>query len=166
VVLLLGSVRSEAATRTVCASGCSYTDIQAAIDAAAFGDTILLRAGETYIGHYTLRVKTGSGVIVIRSDAADSSLPAAGERLVPSGRPGGTTDTKLLARLIGRGGAYKTMPLLRTEPGAHGYRVQFVDFDGVAHIGYETLIQMGEDTTVAPPYDVTFDRVYIHGDRY
>jgi hypothetical protein len=165
LALLAIAQRSEAATRTVCASGCAYTDLQAAIDAAAFGDTILLRAGETFIGHYTLRVKSGSGVIVIRSDAADSTLPPSGTRLVPATR-GGTTPLTRLARIIGKGGAYKTAPLLRTEPGAHGYVVRFIDFDGVSHLGYETLIQIGEDTTVAPPYDITFDRVYVHGHRY
>ena len=138
--------RSEAATRTVCASGCAYTDLQAAIDAAAYGDTILLRAGQTFVGHYTLRAKSGSGVIVIRSDAADSGLPPAGTRLVPSTR-GGSTPLSQLARIIGRGGAYKTAPLLRTEPGAHGYVIRFIDFDGVSHLGYETLIQLGADTT-------------------
>ena len=156
---------SEAATRTVCASGCMYTDPQAAIDASAYGDTILLRAGQTFVGHYTLRAKSGSGVIVIRSDAADSTLPPAGTRLVPSTR-GGATPLSQLARIIGRGGAYKSAPLLRTEPGAHGYVLRFIDFDGVSHVGYETLIQLGEDTTVAPPYDITLDRVYVHGDRY
>ena len=159
------ATRSEAATRTVCASGCAYTDLQAAIDAAVYGDTILLRAGQTFVGHYTLRAKSGSGVIVIRSDAADSGLPPAGRRLVPSTR-GGSTPLSQLARIIGRGGAYKTSPLLRTDPGAHGYVIRFIDFDGVAHLGYETLIQLGSDTTAAPPYDITLDRVYIHGDRY
>ena len=160
------AARSEAATRTVCASGCAYTDLQAAIDAAAFGDTILLRAGQTFVGHYTLRVKSGSGVIVIRSDAADSGLPPAGDTARARRRDGGGTPLSQLARIIGKGGAYKTAPLLRTEPGAHGYVIRFIDFDGVSHLGYETLIRLGEDTTVAPPYDITLDRVYIHGDRY
>ena len=157
--------RAEAVTRTVCASGCTYTDLQAAIDAASYGDTILLRAGQTFVGHYTLRAKSGSGVIVIRSDAPDANLPPAGARLVPSTR-GGTTSLSQLARIVGRGGAYKTAPLLRTEPGAHGYVVRFIEFDGAAHVGYETLIQIGEDTTAVAPYDITLDRVYIHGDRY
>ena len=142
-----------------------YTDPQAAIDAAAYGDTILLRAGATFVGHYTLRAKSGSGLIVIRSDAADSDLPAAGVRLVPSTR-GGTIPLTRLARIIGKGGAYKTAPLLRTEPGARGYVLRFIDFDGASHLGYETLVQIGEDTAVAPPSGITLDRVYIHGDRY
>ena len=157
--------RAEAATLTVCASGCAYTDLQPAIDAAKFGDTILLRAGATFVGHYTLRAKSGTGTIVIRSDASDSSLPPSGARLVPSDR-GGTTSRTLLPRILGRGGAYKTAPLLRTEPGAHGYVIRFIEFDGAAHLGYETLIQLGDDTTAAAPYDITLDRVYIHGHKY
>lgn len=160
------AVPGEAATRTVCASGCAYTDLQAAIDAAVFGDVILLRAGQTYVGHFRLRVKSGSGVIQIRSDAPDASLPAAGERLVPGDGSGGTTSRSLLPRIVGRGGAYITAPLLRTDPGAHGYVVRFIEFDGTAHLGNQTLIQLGEDTAVTPPYDITLDRVYIHGHPY
>ena len=104
--------------------------------------------------------------IDIRSDAADSVLPAAGVRLVPNDRPASNTSRTLLARIIGKGGAYKTAPLLRAEPGAHGYRLRFLEFDGVEHVGYETLIQLGEDTSVAPPSDIVLDRVYVHGHRY
>ena len=156
---------ATAATRTVCASGCSYNSIQAAIDAASYGDVILLRAGETFVGHYTLRAKSGSGWIEIRSDAPDSSLPSAATRLVPSDR-GGSTPRNRLARLVGRGDRYKTAPIIRTEPGAHGYVIRFVEVDGEAQLGYETLVQVGEDTTATPPYDITFDRVYIHGHPY
>jgi hypothetical protein len=136
--------------------------LQAAIDAAAFGDTILLRAGETYAGHYLLRAKSGTGVIEIRSDAPAANLPPDGVRLVPSDQ-GGSTPRSLLPRLIGRGGAEKSLAIIRTEPGAHGYVFRFLEFDGVAHAGYETLIQIGSDTTATPPYDITFDRVYVHG---
>ena len=162
--VVLSAARLDAATRTVCASGCVYTNLQAAIDAAAYGDVILLRAGETYVGHFTLRAKSGSGWIDIRGDAPDAMLPPAGTRLVPSSR-GGSVGPTLLPRIVGRGGADRRVPLLRTAPGAHGYRIRFVEFDGTAHGGYETLIQLGDDTTAAPPYDITLDRVYIHGHR-
>src|SRR5688572_16432817 len=80
---MLFAASAQGATRTVCASGCMYTNLQPAIDAAQPGDTILLRAGETFIGNYVLKAKSGTAEIVIRSDAPATSLPAAGVRLVP-----------------------------------------------------------------------------------
>jgi hypothetical protein len=158
---------ARAATLRVCASGCTYTGLQQAIDAAQPGDTILLRAGETFVGHVTLKKKSGTTDILIRSDAADSELPPAGTRLVPSTR-GGTVALSKLARLKGRGGTYKSTPLIVTEAGAHNYRLQFLDIDGVAQEGYETLVALGNNTTQTStslaPSKITFDRVYIHGD--
>lgn len=166
-LLCLGvSVPARAATLTVCASGCAYSDIQPAIDAAQYGDTILLRAGQTFVGHYKLRAKTGTGWITIRSDASDAQLPPAGTRLIPADRPGGNTPTSLLPRILGQGGQLKTTPVLRTEPGAHGYRIQYVEFDGAAHLGYETLIMLGDDTSAATAYDLALEHVYIHGHKY
>ena len=47
---------------TVAAGG----NLQAAIDAAQPGDTILLQAGATFSGNFTLPVKAGSGYVTIR----------------------------------------------------------------------------------------------------
>ena len=47
VALAFSSVTASADTITVCASGCDYTSINAAIDAASDGDVIQL-AAETY----------------------------------------------------------------------------------------------------------------------
>lgn len=164
-LLTLNAVAAEAATLTVCASGCLYSDPQAAVNAARYGDTVLLRAGETFVSHLLLPAKSGSGWIDIRSDASDSVLPGPSVRLVPEGRSGANTSRSHLARFVGRGGYYKTSPLLRAAPGAHGYRLRFLEFDGVAHLGYETLVQLGEDGTEARPYDLVLDRVYVHGHR-
>jgi hypothetical protein len=157
---------AAAATLTVCASGCDYSDLQAAIDAASPGDTIRVRAGETFVGPFLLRAKSSSStaVIEIRSDAADSLLPAEGVRLVPSGKPGANTDRSRLPRLVGRGDNYRTTPVVSTEPGAHHYILRFLEIDGSANEGWETLIALGDDTTAAPAHDITLDRVYAHGD--
>ena len=166
-VLAAGVSAASAATLRVCASGCAYTTLQPAIDAAAPGDTILLKAGETFVGPFILRAKpTSTSWITIRSDASDSLLPAAGVRLVPSGKPGANTSRSLLPRLIGQGGALKTTPVVRTATGAHHYRLQFLEIDGVANLGFETLIALGDDTTAAAPHDIVIDRVYAHGDFY
>src|SRR4051812_20609228 len=75
--------RAESATLTVSAGG----NLQAAIDAAQPGDTILLQAGAVFTGAYTLPAKGGTSFITIRSAAADSALPAAGARITPSYAP-------------------------------------------------------------------------------
>ena len=155
---------AEARTISVCASGCHFTTVQPAIDAAVPGDTILLRAGETFVGHLVLKPKgTSTEWITIRSDGPADQLPAAGVRLIPQGKPGANTSRAMLARLVGLGGTYRTTPIVRTEPGAHHYRLMFLEIDGTANNGWETLVALGDDTTAQPATDIVFDRVYAHG---
>jgi hypothetical protein len=143
-VLLANPAATHAATLTVCASGCAFVDLQLALDAAQPGDTILLRAGETFVGNFVLPLKGGTGApILIRSDAPDSALPGANVRLVPQGRPGGNTALSALARLRGTGGVEKSTPVIQAAPGAHGYVLQFLEIDGFAQEGWETLVQLG-----------------------
>ena len=80
VSVLVRAPSIDAATMTVNAGG----DLQAAIDAAQPGDTILLAPGAVFTGNYTLPVKGGTAFITIRSAAPDASLPAAGMRIDPS----------------------------------------------------------------------------------
>ncbi|HVZ19897.1 MAG TPA: hypothetical protein VG871_02480 [Vicinamibacterales bacterium] len=170
LVCLFVAGRAQGATLTVCASGCQYSGVQPAIDHAVGGDVILLRAGETFVGNITLRAKTTSNTsyITIRSDAPDSSLPPAGVRLIPPGKPGANVAAGVLPRLIGYGGDWKSTPVVRAEPGAHHYRLEFLDIDGVANVGYETLVRFGENTSAQTsnseaPYSLVLDRVYVHG---
>ena len=161
---------SAAATLRVCANGCTYQDLQAALNTAQPGDVILLRAGETFVGNFTLPAKnSGSNAyITIRSDASDASLPAAGTRLVPDTRPGGNTSRGVLARLVGKGGGWKTTPVIEAGPGAHHYLLQFLEIDGAAQEGWETLIELGHNTSAQTsfdqaPWDIVLDRVFVHG---
>jgi hypothetical protein len=76
VPLVTGTVR------TVCASGCDHTTVQAAWNAASYGDAIEVEAGETFTSASTIlnmTVKAGSGWITIRSSAY-ASLPAFGNK--------------------------------------------------------------------------------------
>jgi hypothetical protein len=166
--VIAGSVTAEAANRTVCASGCQYSNLQAAIDAAAPGDTILLRAGQTFVGNVILRNKNTSSTqfITIRSDAPDGDLPRAGVRLIPEGKPGANTARSKLARLVGSGGTLKSTAVLRTADGAHHYRLQFLEIDGTANVGYETLVFFGSPNVTAlsaVPHSIVMDRVWMHG---
>jgi hypothetical protein len=160
---------AEAANRTVCSSGCQYTSVQAAIDAAVPGDTILLRAGQTFVGNYILRNKntTSTQFITIRSDAADSNFPGPGVRLIPEGKSGWNTRRSALPRLVGVGGTGKSTPIFRTAAGAHHYRIQFVEIDGLANVGYETLVALGASTGQTSlsqvPRSIVIDRVWLHG---
>src|SRR5262245_29383323 len=79
--VLCAASSARAATITVNAGG----DLQLAINSAQPCDVILLQAGATFTGNFVLPVKPGTGpAITIRSSAADSNLPAAGQRIQPS----------------------------------------------------------------------------------
>src|SRR3569832_193541 len=56
--------------------------LQAAINAANYGDTIVVKAGDTYTGNFTLPQKNGTGEIVIQSSSMND-LPE-GVRVKPS----------------------------------------------------------------------------------
>src|SRR4051794_31104455 len=71
-----------AATITVNAGG----DLQAAIDAAKPGDTIVLQAGATFTGPFRLRAKGGTSFITIQSTPS-TGLPLAGVRISPLAAP-------------------------------------------------------------------------------
>src|SRR6266852_3433210 len=98
---------SSGVTTFVAAGG----NLQAALDAAQPGDTILLQAGATFSGSFTLRVKSGTGWIVVRTSASDSTLPPEGTRMSPAYAP-------LLAKIV----ASTSAAALQTAPGAHHYR--------------------------------------------
>src|SRR5207244_11770858 len=70
---------ANASTLTVNAGG----DLQAALNAAQPGDTILLQTGATFTGTFVLPVKNDTTDITIRSPAPDVPFPAAGLPIFP-----------------------------------------------------------------------------------
>jgi Right handed beta helix region len=142
-------------TITVKAGG----NVQSALDAAKPGDTILLQAGATFVGNFVLPKKTpaGDAVITIRSSASDSTLPGQGVRITPA-------YASLLPKLRSPNGS----PALATAPGANHYRLQFLEFLSNAK-GAGDIVALGDasfaqHTLDSVPYELTLDRVYIHGD--
>jgi hypothetical protein len=131
-------------------------NLQAAINAAAPGDTIQLQPGGTYIGNFVLPKKSGTAFVTIRT-APDPRQPGDRVRVLPKHAPG-------LALL--RSG--NTSAVIRTSSGAHRYRLMLLELGANSH-GFGDIVQLGQadDTQTSldqVPSSLVLDRLYIHGD--
>ena len=147
---------AEAATTGEVITVAGGGDLQAALDRARPGDTILLRAGATYSGNFLLPVKTGTQFITVRT-ADTAGQPRATERVTPA-------DAPRLAKIR----SPNTQPALRTAPGAHHWRLQLLEFQANAN-GVGDIIALGDgsaaqNTRAQAPSQLIVDRCYIHGD--
>jgi hypothetical protein len=131
-------------------------DLQDALDVAKPGDTLVLQAGGTFKGPFTLPKKSGAGWITIRTSTPDKQFPAPGARVSPSHAP-------LMPKLI----SWKGEGVVLAEKGAHHYR-----FIGIEVTPYEatylySLMWFGtnrERTVEDLPHHIIVDRCYLHGD--
>jgi hypothetical protein len=133
--------------------------LQAAIDAARPGDTILLQAGATFVGNFVLPAKSESSTayITIRSAASDGVLPGSSTRITPA-----------YAGQLPKLRSPNSAPALATAPGAHHYRLQFLEFLA-NYKGQGDIIQLGDGSSKqnslgVVPHHLIVDRVFIHGD--
>jgi hypothetical protein len=151
ILSVVSSSDADAATITVAAGG----DLQAALNKALPGDTILLQAGATFTGNFVLPKKTGSTFITVRSSTAGSSLPGAGVRMTPA-----------YAGLLPKIRSPNTASAIQTATGAHHWRLQFLELRANSG-GYGEIVRLGSSSeTVAAnqPHHLLLDRLYIHGD--
>jgi hypothetical protein len=133
-------------------------NLQAAIDSARPGDTLLLAPGAVYSGNFRLPNKGAStAYITIRSGASTTVLPPDGVRVTPADAP--------------------KLPVLRSPnamsavtvlPGAHHWRLQWLELRANKG-GYGEIITLGygdsRQTQLAQvPYALILDHLYIHGD--
>ncbi len=130
-------------------------NFQRALNKATCGDTIMLEAGATFIGNFKLPNKDCTGLIVIRSSADDSNLPAEEERITPAFAP-------FLPKILSN----NSSPAIRTEKGAHDFRLIGLEIGVTADV-YKlwNLIQLGSGgkTTADLPHDIVIDRCFVHG---
>src|SRR5215467_8603023 len=108
LILFISASTTLAATLVVPNGG----DLQAAINSAAPGDTIVVEAGATYRGPFTLPQKTGDSYITIQSSRATEITG----RVSPS-------QGNLLAKLR----SSISDPIIRVSPGAHHYKLIGLD---------------------------------------
>ncbi len=133
-------------------------DLQAALDKAAPGDTIVLEAGATFSGAFKLPTKPGNDFITIRSSASDTDLPAPGVRLDPA---------KFASQLPKIVSDVKGEPSISAQMGAHHFRFVAIEF-GPTIEGLYDIIQIGsgdEKKAEDLPHHIEFDRVWIHGSK-
>jgi hypothetical protein len=129
-------------------------DLQAAIDRAKGGDTITLASGAAYVGNFVLRAKPGTQFITIRTE---DEVVRPGQRVTPS-------HSARLAKLR----SPNAQPALRTEPGAHHWRLILLEFPPTADSTGD-IITLGEGGSAQSelwqvPYELIVDRCYIYGD--
>jgi hypothetical protein len=154
VCLFVTARPADAATLTVNSGG----DLQAAINAAQPGDTILIQAGAVFTGNYTLPAKGGSAFITIRSTASDASLPAAGVRIGPS-----------YASALPKIRSTQNGPAFRTVGAASYWRLQFLEILPSVSTSAANLLELGttgsaQSSLSQVPHHLVIDRCYIHGD--
>jgi hypothetical protein len=132
-------------------------DLQRALDAAEPGDELVLEAGATFTGNFTLPIKSGAAFITVRSSRC-AELPA-GRRVSPR-------QAALMARLV----TPNVGPVLLAPPGSHHWRfacLEFTQGPSVAEPGYN-LVQLGDGdrngaqkTLGSVPHHFELDRVVV-----
>ena len=149
VSILFGS-SARSSTLTVGPGG----DLQTALNSANPGDVIVITAGATFTGNFTLPAKSnGSATITVKSSAL-AFLPV-GERVSPS-------STQNMPTLVSPNSA----AVISATTGANNWT-----FAGLNMTTTETVINyglvtvgLGTETSIgALPANYIFDRCYIHG---
>jgi hypothetical protein len=132
-------------------------DLQAALNLAQPGDTIILQAGATYTGNFTLPLKSGTAWIYVQSSAL-SSLPA-GTRVSPA-------RASLMPKIV----SPNTSPAISTAASAHNFRFAGIEItttwattNGTNYVLVYLEAPGGNTSLAQVPTDIVFDRCYIHG---
>ena len=136
---------------TVAAGG----NLQAALDNAKLGDTIVLPAGATFTGPFTLPNKTGGSgwIYVVSSHLA--YLPPPGTRVSPSNA---ANMPKILA--------HKGLSAVNTVVNSHHFRfvgIEFAPAPGTTTTYNVVRIGNSDTSPSTLAHHIVFDRCYVHG---
>jgi hypothetical protein len=148
------------ATWTVTTTGnatTNGTNFQTALNSCALGDDIVLQAGSTYAGNFTLPDKgAGTSYITIHT-SGEAGLPPAGTRI-----------TTAYASVMPILQANSSVPALEGAANAHHYKLIGINITNVggATVTQELVlignISSGSLTYAQHPHHITFDRCWIH----
>ena len=132
-------------------------NLQDALNRARAGGTIVLERGATCVGNFVLPVHDDREREVTLRTAGDAGFPAEGRRIT-------TASAANLAKLQ----SPNHLPALATAPGARGWRITLVEFQGNRD-GAGDIIALGSGSSgqrslAMVPSGLTLDRLYIHGD--
>jgi len=128
--------------------------LQNALNAATCGDTVVLVAGSTYTGNFTLSDRPCSGWIIIQSSQVVQLPP--GTRVGPS---------KVLAMATIRSNV--NGPAIQFQAGAHHWRLIGIEVTTTVGMTQTSLIEtsVGGSQLSLLPHHIIVDRCYVHADR-
>ena len=183
-------VKLQAATITVCTTGCTYTTLQAAINAAVAGDLILTEEGATMTADFSLPVKAGAGSaawVEIRTGVSSTGVvqltsryPAAGIRVCPLGfvqdwfdcstrNPYDVTRYTKIKASSNNAYAVRTAATADGTPVSY-YRFKWLDFQSQSYGGNSIIGILNDTSTYATatsamlPHHFEFTQIVLHGD--
>ena len=141
---------------------------QAAINAATCGDTIVLVAGSTYTGNFTIPNKSCTGWILIESSAL-SSLPPSGTRVSGACTPGTPPATVCpppsTSNMATIASGVADSPTIKFQTAAHNWRLIGLEITQAPGLHDYALIETDNGATTASNLVsyLVIDRCYIHG---
>jgi hypothetical protein len=130
-------------------------DFQTALNNAQLGDTIVLAAGASYVGPFSLPNKTsGSGWIYVTSSQY-AKLPGPGQRVSPNNA---ASMPKILSPANNNA--------MVTVNNSHHFRFVGIEFAPVSGAFTYNVVTIGnkDKSTATLANHIVFDRCYIHGD--
>ena len=136
-------------------------NLQSAIDAAQPGDELLLAAGATYTGNFTLPNKGSStSWITIRTDVSDAAIGGPGTRMTPS-RAASANLAKILTP--------NNQGAIATALQAHHYRLTGLEIAGTSGASeISGIVRFGDGSSAQNSlslvaHDLVLDRAFVHG---
>ena len=142
-------------TQYTVGAGMDYTNLQTAINAAALGDVLILTAGETFSGNFTLPDK-GAGTDWIYIISSDLVSLTEGVRVLPG-------DVASMPTIE----TVNTEAAVRSFRSAHHYRFAGVHFTvdvaiyQLIRLGFSEVDDLPVTTEADLPHHITFDRCWI-----